>query len=130
MRTYTTHLRRPVRDVDRHLVVVREGFSWGAFVFSFLWVLWNRLWLVAVGFFVVEALATALMRLLGAGPLGQFAISVGIAMIAGLLGNDLKRWTLGRRGFVADDVVAAADRDRALQRWLERRPELVAGLVP
>ncbi len=44
-------------DFER-AVFLREGFSWGAFFFSFLWLLWQRLWLVAVVWLVAESVLT------------------------------------------------------------------------
>ncbi|MBI2584926.1 MAG: DUF2628 domain-containing protein, partial [Rhodospirillales bacterium] len=36
MRLYSVHLRRHGLDPDRDLVLVKEGFSWPAFLLSFL----------------------------------------------------------------------------------------------
>ena len=44
MRVYTVHMRRPALDPDADFRLVKEGFSWPAFFFSFLWALWSRLW--------------------------------------------------------------------------------------
>ena len=46
---YTVHMRRPALDPGTRLRLVKEGFSWPAFFFSFVWALWSRLWLVAAG---------------------------------------------------------------------------------
>ena len=47
MRLYSVHLRRHGLDPDRDIVLVKEGFSWPALLFSFLWALRHQLWLAA-----------------------------------------------------------------------------------
>ena len=64
LKVYTVHLRQPARDAERDLVIVREGFSWGAFLVSVLWALWNRLWLVAIVLMALELV----LPLVPAGP--------------------------------------------------------------
>ena len=34
---------------------MRDGFSWAAFVLTFLWALWNRMWIVAAVILAVMA---------------------------------------------------------------------------
>jgi hypothetical protein len=114
LRIYTVHLRRPVRDQDKDVVLVKEGFSWPAFLFSGLWALWNRLWLVALG--------------LCLDPLSEIAISIGFALLVGFVANDLRRWTLAGRGYFEADVVAAPDALAAELRFYEHRPTVLADL--
>ena len=52
-------------------------------------------------------------------------LAVGIAWAIGLFGRDLLRWSLENRGFTLVHVVAERDRDSALARLLERRPDLI-----
>ena len=52
MRLYSVHLRRHGLDPDRDSVLGKEGFSWPALLFSFLWALRHRLWLAAVAIFL------------------------------------------------------------------------------
>lgn len=126
MKVFTIHTRRHGLDPDRDIVVVKEGFSWPAFLFSAVWALWSRLWLVALGIIIAEALAGALMSWLNASVVTQTSISMGLAVLLGVIGNDLKRWTLERRGFIQSDIVAAADGDAAEHRFFERHPQLTA----
>src|ERR671913_35205 len=59
MKTYTLHLpaRAAAGDAEaiERAVLVRDGFSWGAFFFSFLWFFVRRLWLA--GLIVLAAIA-------------------------------------------------------------------------
>ena len=128
LKVYTVHLRQPARDAERDLVIVREGFSWGAFLVSVLWALWNRLWLVAVVLMALELVLPLVAGWAGLGAASGGILSIALAVLAGLFGNDLKRWTLEGRGYAEVALVAARSPDEAEQRFGERYPHLLAGL--
>ncbi len=115
MRIYTAHLR-PAREP----ILVREGFTLAGFLFGPLWLLAHRAWIPAIftlaAFVWIFALApTALL-----GPL-----SFGLALIIGLTGRDMVRWSLGRNGYAFAHVVAAGDQDSALARLYAARADLI-----
>jgi hypothetical protein len=128
MRHYTVHLRRHGLDPDRDLVLVKEGFSWPAFFFSMVWALGLRLWPVAGMFLGIHVALTVVLALWRPDPVSAVAVSAGAALILGFAANDLRRWMLGRRGFVETAVVAADDRDGAERRFLDAEPALAADL--
>ena len=75
MRVWTVHLPPAATEegaADRRRppepVLVREAFSWGAFLFGPLWLLAHRLWLAALLWFVAAA---ALLMLVPAGRAGR-----------------------------------------------------------
>lgn len=117
MKSWTVHLKP-----DREPVLLREGWSWGAFLFGPFWLLFQRAWVPAALWLaltvVLPALAPAPAR-----PVVGFALSV----LAGLLGRDLVRWSLPRRGYELAHVLAARDEEGALARLFAARPDL-AGL--
>ncbi len=117
MRFYTVHVRpgRPADDPD--LVLVREGFSWIAFLFAPVWALWHGLWLPLLAW----AIASVVIGL-GAemfSDAGQAAVGVAFALLIGLHANDARRWVLARRGFRFTGVVAATDVEAAERRYLD-----------
>ena len=116
MRVYTVHTRPAAAPA-----LVREGFSWGAAILNFVWFALNGAWVVA-------GVAFALNVLIGlyAPPSFGLPLTLALAFALGLFGRDLLRWTLDRRGYRLVQVVTGADRDVALARVLERRPDLVA----
>ena len=128
MRHYTVHLRRHGLDPDSDLVLVKEGFSWPAFLFSVLWALSQRLWLVAGLFFLVQVAMSLVLALWTPDLVSAAAVSTGAALILAYAANDLRRWTLSRRGFVETGVVAADGRDGAERRFLDGEPALAADL--
>ncbi len=114
MRIYTAHTH-PTRAP----VLVREGFSWGAAIFGPLWLFFHRAWLAAV----LVLCAEVLLGLIPLPPL-RFGLELALAWLLGLFGQDLRRWSLARQGFLLAHVVAGADADAALARLLDRRPDL------
>ncbi len=114
MRLYTAHVRQ--RQVP---VLVREGFSWGALIFGPFWLFAHRAWL-AGGLVLLAG-----MSLAGAPQPGGVVLQFGLAWALGLFGNDLRRWTLTRRGYGFAQVVGGPDADAALARLLQHRPDLM-----
>ncbi len=141
MNTYTLHLPVGAAPGDPSALdrakLVRDGFSWGAFLFTFLWFFWHRLWLA--GFAVLIAVVGFAIALQAARVSGLSALlaEVLLAFLIGLEANSLRRWTW-RRKKPAVDVVTAADREeaeaKAFSRWLdgagERRASRPSGPPP
>lgn len=129
MRVYTVHLHRPLLEPERDVVLVKEGFSWPAFLFSVLWALWHGLWLVALGLIAVQAVISGIAAAVNLNPLGDLILSVGFALIVGFVGGDLRRWTLSRRGFAEAGVVAGENASSAERRFYDHRPAVAAELL-
>lgn len=113
IKIFTVHERPADGDRPKDVVLVREGFSFWALLFQFVWALYHRLWLVAALFLGFGILGEALSRALGLPPGGQFVISVAIAVLIGTEANNLRRWTLARRGYEEVAVVAGHSLDEA-----------------
>ena len=115
MRIYTAHLK-----ADREPVLVREGWSSYAALFGPFWLLAQRAWLPGAVLLVV----TVLIRFLAPQQM-QPVLSLALAVLTGVLGRDIIRWSLDRRGYVEAHVLAARDEDGALGRLLAARPDLI-----
>ena len=57
---------------------------------------------------------------LGLGENGLLVANVAQALVFGFLGNELRRWELGRKGFKAVDMVAARRFDEAEEKAVIR----------
>ena len=129
MRVFTVHIRRHGLDPEKDVRLVKEGFSWPAFLFTFLWALWHRMWWTALGLFVISwGAALAVETLLPdhvAGPAVLLALYVAI----GYLGNDLERRHLAASGFAEAGPVCGTDGDEALYRFLDADPALARDLA-
>ncbi len=120
MKTYATLLKPGAEPV-----LLREGFAWGALIFG-------PLWLVAHTAVIAAALSLAayvLIAILAPYPAAPI-LSLGLAFILGLTGQDLRRWALEHRGYLLTHVLAAGNRDDAFLRLLSNRPDLAARYRP
>lgn len=119
MRLYTAHVHATTAPA-----LVREGWSWGAFVFGAFWLAAHRAWLPALLWVALSCVPL----ILPPGP--GFVLGCALAVLAGLLGRDLVRWSLARRGYTLAHIVAAPDGDAALARLLAAREDLVPRFLP
>jgi len=128
MKFYSAHYRNRTGEPD--LVLVKEGFSWPAFVFGIIWALWNRLWVVAVGLIAVEVGLGFALDSVGLGPGVQAFSSIGLALLVGFVASDLKSWSLSTLGGYEDQgVVVAGGLQEAESRFLAERPDLMSEFV-
>lgn len=101
------------------IVFLRDGFSWNAFLFAPLWLLYRRLWLVLlVSVFAFVALEAGLW-LAGVTPAGLILVAALMALLVGMEASSLRRWTMVRRGWQELGTVVAGDRDEAEQRFFD-----------
>lgn len=117
MRVYTVHIRPGSWLPDDGAVLVKEGFSWPAFLFGPVWALARGLWLVAAALLAAGAALGAALELSGADSPARAAIVVGFQVLVGFTAMDFQRWSLARRGFAEAQVVAAPDLTAAERRY-------------
>src|SRR5215470_7904706 len=98
---------------------VRDGFSWGAFLFGPLWMIFRRLWLVLIIYLVVIAALTVGLAKLPIGGAAVLLVPFLIALFLGLEGSSLRRWTLRRRGWSDLGIVIGEDLEAAERRFFE-----------
>jgi hypothetical protein len=101
-------------------VLVREGFSFGALMFGAIWLAVHRAWIQAAA-----SLLLAVLILVLAGPPASLILITGLALLLGMSGNDLVRWSLTLNGYAQTGVVTGANEDEAHARLLIARPDLV-----
>jgi hypothetical protein len=126
MRVYTVHSCDPAGDDgsrDASVVFVKEGFSWPGFFFTTVWALFCKLWWVAAGLVAVEILIGTLATTAWLPTGFEVVLTFVLALLVGWFGNDLKRWTLLRRGYRPVGIVAAANEDAAALRFFSREDE-------
>jgi hypothetical protein len=122
MRSYTIHHRAGTSSGSDDVVVIKEGFSWGAFAFNFLWALWHRLWLASLALLVVMLAIDAAADFVGINPVLAAVIEVAVSLWVGFNGNDWRRRALERRGYAQAAVIAAPNADAALRRFVDLAP--------
>lgn len=130
MRLYSVYLRDHGRDPAGGLVLVKEGFSWPAFLFTFVWALASRMWWVAMGLFAMIVIVGWGVAHLGLGETIDGGASLLLALAIGLVGNDLRRASLDRQGFQEVAVVSGRNSDDALRRFLDDADVSADGIYP
>jgi Protein of unknown function (DUF2628) len=107
-------------DATEHageFVFVRDGFSFPAFLFGPLWMLWHQLWLVVIGYFAVVAVFVIAARLIGGGAGLDSLAGFLFAVLIGLEAASLQRWMLTWRGWRDRGIVVADDLEAAERRF-------------
>jgi hypothetical protein len=121
MPVYTVHeppVRTPGALADpARFVFVRDGFYWWAFLLTPLWMLWRRLWLVFVLYFVISIGIETAMRIYGASGGVISFVALLISFLVGLEAGTLRRFTLKRRGWKTIGVVSGGDLEDAEHRF-------------
>ncbi len=109
-------------------IFVKEGFSWPALLIAELWLLFRRMWIVFFAYVAVALVLTAINRQVG-GPLpGVFLVLA--HFVFAMEGNQLRRWTLRRRGYRLVDVVEGASLYEAELRFFLDWPDEAAPRPP
>jgi hypothetical protein len=121
MAVYTVHAPPPSAgtrlEAAERFVLVPDRFSWPAFWFGPLWMLWHRLWLALLGYFVLVAGLGVALRFTGGSIAASVVIALAVALLLGSEAPSLRRFKLQRRGFRLCGVVVGDDREAAERRF-------------
>ena len=120
IRIYTVHIKPDLARAAENPIFVREGFSWKAFFFGFLWSFYHRLWLVSTALMAVSIvfLLASEHKWLDAGSL--LILQIAFSFFVGFSANDWRRKVLCAHGYITYDIVASDSEIRAQQRYFER----------
>jgi Protein of unknown function (DUF2628) len=117
---WTAHLR-----TEREPIVIPERFAWGALLFGPFWLAAHRAWLAAA----ITLAASILIQVLAPEPFA-IVLQAALALLLGLSGHDLRRWSATMRGYIVTNVMIARTETEALGRLLTYRPDLAATFMP
>jgi hypothetical protein len=122
MAVYTVHAPAApdVRDETDKFVFVRDGFHFWAMLFGPLWLVWHRLWLVLLGYVVLNVAVGVVLTLIGAPGGVRTLVFMLLALLMGLEAASLRRWTYSRGRWQQIDFVAADDEEAAERRFFDR----------
>lgn len=127
MSVYTVHVRDT--GLKPTLALVKDGFSWPAAIFGFLWALVVGAWDVAVILLIVQVGVGVALPFLIVDPNAQGVAQIGLAVVIGLIANELRRWSLSRPGLHEDAVVSAPGKEEAERRYLDANPYMTTKLL-
>jgi hypothetical protein len=123
VRFYTVHTRRgPWSNSDlggQETVFVKDGFAWGAFLFSALWALWHRMWLGALVIVAGSVLLAVASELSDMPPALDAALGFAWSLLIGFEAQDWRRRALAARGYVEVAVVSGASIVDAERRFFD-----------
>ncbi len=109
-------------DDPRSVIFLKEGFSWPAMIVPLLWMLYHRMWLVAVGYVVLSGGVAMLGQLFGSNETSAAIIGFGFGLIVAFEANGLRRWYLQRSGYRQVATVAEKNLPLAEARYFAARP--------
>ena len=105
---------RNLADVE-NMVLVKEGFFWLAALVPLLWLLANRMWLVLLGYIGLSLGLALFTGALGFSEMQQVVVALTLHLLMGFEGQNLKCWTLKRKGWRAAGL-AVGENYRAAER--------------
>ena len=104
-------------------VFVKEGYCWSAMVFSVLWALWHRMWIVAILLFASLLILNSLAVQLNFGEGLQSLVSMVVAFILGNEAEQLRTWSLRCAGYREAGIIEAHGLDEAELKYFLASPQ-------
>ncbi|TGS11283.1 DUF2628 domain-containing protein [Mesorhizobium sp. M2E.F.Ca.ET.209.01.1.1] len=101
-------MQPPADNKAEDVRFVRDSFTWLGFLFSPLWLAWNRLWIEAALTFAVMAILSVAGERLGLEGAGSL-LSLLVSLYIGFEGQSLRIASLRRRGWREWGVVEAGN---------------------
>jgi hypothetical protein len=99
---------------------VPDRFTWSAFLFAPLWMLWHRLWIVLVGYLAANVALVLALTYAVVPPNARDAALLLLMLLVGFEAASLRRWTLLLTGWREVGTVVGDDRESAERRFFDR----------
>jgi hypothetical protein len=128
--TFTVHEppRPPADRLDRaeEIVFLKDGFSWGAFLFAPLWLAMRQLWLALIGYVAFLAVVLGALAWFDAPSGWDFWVVFATHLVIGYEAESLRRLSLDREGWTTLGTVSGHSLDecerRFFETWLPAQP--------
>jgi hypothetical protein len=111
---------------DGKVEIVKQGWSWPAFLFSFFWLLVKRMWILA-GIIFASFLIIVFIGGVAGGAIEKALdeilsiVNIMIMVVLGLKGNNLREKNLLSRGFYFKTTLTASNHNGAVAIYLKER---------
>jgi len=103
-------------DANESTILVKEGFCWPAAIIPLFWLLYRRLWVVALTVMVLLAGAgVAPIFFHGSEPYAALGL-VALSLVFGAEGNNLRQYFLVSEGYSFTGVVVGRNEPEAAMR--------------
>ena len=127
--TYTLHLPEHAIPGDPDALerseIVRDGFSWWAFIAPMLWLFWHRHWILGIVAALIVGLVGVALSTIGLRTGAILGVEILLHLLFGFEAASLRRFVYERRGRPVGDIVTAADEAdaeaKSFARWLVPR---------
>ena len=118
-KTFVVYEKPEAAEPTERVVLLRDGFSWGAFVFNALWLLVNRQWLILALYVAAVMMLATLAQLLQLSELSAMLMQLWLQVMLGFHAYDLQGWVMKRRGYRMAGVLVAESEMVAQRRYYE-----------
>lgn len=111
---------------DGSTEAVKQGWSWPAFFFGFIWAFVKKLWALGAGVLIAIFMLGFILGLADAGEGAEALINIVaiiINVVFGVNGNQWRSKNLLSRGFEQVDTLDAANPDEASALFLKARTQ-------
>jgi hypothetical protein len=96
---------------------VKQGWSWPAFLFSFIWAVAKKMWAIGIGLLLLSMI---FISMVGAGAdLLINIVSIIVSVAFGIYGNFLREKNLASRGYEMKKTITAAKPGDAIVRFTD-----------
>jgi hypothetical protein len=99
---------------------VKQGWSWPAFLFSFVWAMVKKMWAIGIGLFILSVIFISMVGT-GADLLINI-ISIIVSLVFGMYGNFWREKNLDSRGYEMQRTVTAANPEEAIALYMKSEP--------
>lgn len=106
-------------DPADRMLLLREGFSYWAFLFGIFWLLMHRMWRVAVLFFAAQVVTASVGEILGFSQVSLGLLQLWLQVMLGFHAYELRGATLVRCGYRLAGVLVAESEMHAERRYHE-----------
>ena len=118
----------PDRD-HRSTLFLPDGFSWAALLFSWIWLVWHRLWIAGIVVLVLQVASAALFAMPGLWLAGAL-LGLATHVLVALEGRNHYGNSLIRRGWTLESVISAVDRQTAEEIYFSSLPQPAEQALP
>jgi hypothetical protein len=123
-----TVLEPPQGEIDK-VTFVKEGFAPAALVFTVLWALWHRMWVVAASLFALLVAISLSVSLGGLSPVIGSLLELGVGMIFGWEARRLWVMSLERAGYRQTGLIEASNQEAAELAYFASRPRMAKAVA-
>lgn len=123
-----TILESPQGEIDK-VTFVKEGFAPAALVFTVLWALWHRMWVVAAALFAILVAISLAVSLLNLNSTAASLLEIAVGLIFGFEARRLWIMSLERSGYRQAGLIEASNQEAAELAYFANRPRLVKAVT-